>query len=202
MKFVDEAIIEVHAGKGGDGAHLQAEKSIPRGALTRRRRRGVSIVAVATATQYPITTVTRASTVQGRRERPRATSTENLRRRRRACPVGHRVAYLKREAVATSTSDCGQRFSAGGAAASATSLSRASIAPRHFTRVTGRAPAPQARLKLLADRAFSLAQRRQVHPTGPCRRAPQGRRSRSPRSLRARVLRADVNPSSAGSHPG
>ena len=32
MKFIDEAKIEVHAGKGGDGsAHFRREKYVPRG---------------------------------------------------------------------------------------------------------------------------------------------------------------------------
>ena len=32
MKFIDEAVIEVHAGKGGDGcASMRREKFIPRG---------------------------------------------------------------------------------------------------------------------------------------------------------------------------
>src|ERR671926_1397736 len=76
MKFIDEAIIEVHAGNGGDGsASFRREKYVPRGGPDGGDGgRGGSIYAVAdanlnTLVDYRYTRIFRAKSGEGGRGR-------------------------------------------------------------------------------------------------------------------------------------
>ena len=161
MKFVDEAIIEVHAGKGGDGvASFRREKFIPRGGPDGGDGgRGGSLYAVAdrninTLVDYRFARIHRAKNVEnGRGSDQYGKSAPDVLLR---VPVGTVVSDADTgEAVADLNRD-GERalLAAGGAGGIGNLHFKSSVnrAPRQFTRgAEGEHRRLRLELKLLAD---------------------------------------------------
>jgi GTPase len=161
MKFVDEAIIEVHAGKGGDGcASFRREKFVPRGGPDGGDGgRGGSIYAVAdrninTLVDYRFARIHRASDGEnGRGSDQYGKSASDVVLR---VPVGTVVSDSETsEAVADLAQD-GERalLAAGGAGGIGNLHFKSSVnrAPRQFTRGgEGEHRRLKLELKLLAD---------------------------------------------------
>jgi GTP-binding protein len=161
MKFVDEAMIEVHAGKGGDGvASFRREKYIPRGGPDGGDGgRGGSIVAVAdrnlnTLIDYRYARIHRAKDGEnGRGADQYGKSAPDVVLR---VPVGTVVSDLEGgERVADLDRDGGRALLAAGGTGGLGNLhykSSINRAPRQFTRGTeGEHRRLKLELKLLAD---------------------------------------------------
>jgi GTP-binding protein len=161
MKFVDEAVIEVHAGKGGDGcASFRREKFVPRGGPDGGDGgRGGSIYAVAdrninTLVDYRYARIHRAKDGENGRgsDQYGKSATDVVLR----VPVGTVVSDAESgDAVADLDRD-GERalLAAGGAGGIGNLHFKSSInrAPRQFTRGTeGEHRRLKLELKLLAD---------------------------------------------------
>ena len=161
MKFVDEAIIEVHAGKGGDGvASFRREKFVPRGGPDGGDGgRGGSIYAVAdrnvnTLVDYRFARIHRAKDGEkGRGADQYGKSASDIALR---VPVGTVVSDIETgEAVADLSQDGGRALLAAGGTGGLGNLhfkSSTNRAPRQFTRGTeGEHRRLKLELKLLAD---------------------------------------------------
>jgi GTP-binding protein len=161
MKFIDEAIIEVHAGKGGDGcASFRREKFIPRGGPDGGDGgRGGSIYAVAdrninTLIDYRFARIHRAKDGEnGRNSDQYGKSASDVVLR---VPVGTVVNDAESgEAVADLDRDGERALLAGGGAGGIGNLhfkSSINRAPRQFTRgAEGEHRRLKLELKLLAD---------------------------------------------------
>src|SRR5687767_3365501 len=161
MKFIDEAVIEVHAGKGGDGAaSFRREKFLPRGGPDGGDGgRGGSVYAVAdrninTLVDYRYARIHRAKDGENGRgsDQYGKSATDVVLR----VPVGTVVSDAESgEAVADLDRD-GERalLAAGGAGGIGNLHFKSSInrAPRQFTRGTeGEHRRLKLELKLLAD---------------------------------------------------
>ena len=161
MKFVDEAIIEVHAGKGGDGvASFRREKYVPRGGPDGGDGgRGGSIYAAAdrninTLIDYRYARIHRARDGEnGRGSDQYGKSASDIVLR---VPVGTVVSDLETgETVADLERDGGRALLAAGGAGGLGNLhfkSSVNRAPRQFTRGgAGEHRRLKLELKLLAD---------------------------------------------------
>jgi GTP-binding protein len=161
MKFVDEAMIEVHAGKGGDGcASFRREKFIPRGGPDGGDGgRGGSIYAVAdrninTLVDYRFARIHRARDGEGGRGKDQyGKSAQDIELR---VPVGTVVTDLEGDAQVADLNRDGERalLAAGGAGGIGNLHFKSSTnrAPRQFTRGgEGEHRRLKLELKLLAD---------------------------------------------------
>jgi GTP-binding protein len=161
MKFVDEAIIEIHAGKGGDGcASFRREKFIPRGGPDGGDGgRGGSIFAVAdrninTLVDYRFARIHRARDGEsGRGKDQYGKSAQDVELR---VPVGTVVSDTEDGAQVADLSHDGERalIAAGGAGGIGNLHFKSSTnrAPRQFTRGgEGENRRLKLELKLLAD---------------------------------------------------
>ena len=161
MKFVDEANIEVHAGKGGDGcASFRREKFIPRGGPDGGDGgRGGSIYAVAdrninTLIDYRFARIHRARDGEnGRGKDQYGKSAQDVELR---VPVGTVVSDIEGGALIADLSRDGERalLAAGGAGGIGNLHFKSSTnrAPRQFTRGgEGENRRLRLELKLLAD---------------------------------------------------
>ncbi|MGH8700618.1 MAG: Obg family GTPase CgtA [Burkholderiales bacterium] len=161
MKFVDEAIIEVHAGKGGDGvASFRREKFVPRGGPDGGDGgRGGSLYAVAdrnlnTLIDYRYARIHRAQHGEnGRGSDQYGKSAPDV---ALGVPVGTVVSDLETgEAIADLDRDGARALVARGGAGGLGNLhfkSSVNRAPRQFTRGTaGERRRLKLELKLLAD---------------------------------------------------
>jgi len=161
MKFVDEAIIEVHSGKGGDGvASFRREKFVPRGGPDGGDGgRGGGIYAVAdrnvnTLIDYRFARIHRAKDGENGRgsdQYGRSAADVVLR-----VPVGTVVSDLESGELITDLGQDGERalLAAGGAGGLGNLHFKSSInrAPRQFTRGgEGEHRRLKLELKLLAD---------------------------------------------------
>jgi GTP-binding protein len=161
MKFIDEAIIEVHAGKGGDGcASFRREKFVPRGGPDGGDGgRGGSIIAVAdrninTLVDYRFARIHRAKDGEAGRgsDQYGKSATDVILR----VPVGTVVSDAETgEAVSDLNSDGVRALLAAGGAGGIGNLhfkSSVNRAPRQFTRGgEGEHRRLKLELKLLAD---------------------------------------------------
>jgi GTP-binding protein len=161
MKFVDEAIIEVHAGKGGDGvASFRREKFVPRGGPDGGDGgRGGSLYALAdrninTLIDYRYARIHRARDGEnGRGADQYGKSAPDIELR---VPVGTVVSHLETgEAIADLDRDGARaRVARGGAGGLGNLHYKTSVnrAPRQFTRgAEGEHRRLKLELKLLAD---------------------------------------------------
>ena len=161
MKFVDEAIIEIHAGKGGDGcASFRREKFIPRGGPDGGDGgRGGSIYAVAdrninTLIDYRFARIHRARDGEnGRGKDQYGKSAQDIELR---VPVGTVVSDTEGGAQVADLNRDGERalLAAGGAGGIGNLHFKSSTnrAPRQFTRGgEGESRRLKLELKLLAD---------------------------------------------------
>jgi len=161
MKFVDEAIIEVHSGKGGDGvASFRREKFVPRGGPDGGDGgRGGGIYAIAdrnvnTLIDYRYARIHRAKDGEnGRGSDQYGKSAQDMVLR---VPVGTVVSELESGAQITDLGRDGERalLAAGGAGGLGNLHFKSSInrAPRQFTRGgEGEHRRLKLELKLLAD---------------------------------------------------
>jgi len=161
MKFVDEAIIEIHAGKGGDGvASFRREKFIPRGGPDGGDGgRGGSIHAVAdrninTLIDYRFARIHRARDGEnGRGSDQYGKSARDVELR---VPVGTVITDLEGGALVADLNRDGERalLAAGGAGGIGNLHFKSSTnrAPRQFTRGgDGELRRLKLELKLLAD---------------------------------------------------
>ena len=161
MKFVDEAIIEVHSGKGGDGvASFRREKFVPRGGPDGGDGgRGGGIYAIAdrnvnTLIDYRYARIHRAKDGEnGRGSDQYGKSAQDVVLR---VPVGTVVSELESGAQITDLGCDGERalLAAGGAGGLGNLHVKSSInrAPRQFTRGgEGEHRRLKLELKLLAD---------------------------------------------------
>jgi GTP-binding protein len=161
MKFVDEAVIEVHAGRGGDGcASFRREKYVPRGGPDGGDGgRGGSIYAVAdrnvnTLIDYRYARIHRAKDGEnGRGSDQYGRSADDVVLR---MPVGTVVSDLETGAVIADLGHDGDRalLAAGGAGGIGNLHFKSSVnrAPRQFTRgADGERRRLKLELKLLAD---------------------------------------------------
>ena len=161
MKFIDEAVIEVHAGRGGDGvASFRREKFVPRGGPDGGDGgRGGSVYAVAdrninTLVEYRYARIHRAgSGERGRGADQHGRSAPDLRLR---MPVGTVVSDLETGAIIADLDHDGARalLARGGASGLGNLHFKSSVnrAPRRFTRgAAGERRRLKLELKLLAD---------------------------------------------------
>ncbi len=161
MKFIDEATIEAHAGKGGDGsASFRREKFVPRGGPDGGDGgRGGSIVAVAdrninTLVDYRFARIHRAKHGEpGRGADCNGRSAEDIVLR---VPVGTVVSDLDNGDVITDLAAHGQRAllakGGNGGLGNLHFKSSTNRAPRQFTRgMPGESRKLKLELKVLAD---------------------------------------------------
>ena len=161
MKFIDEAIIEIHAGKGGDGAaSFRREKFVPRGGPDGGDGgRGGSVYAVAdrninTLVDYRYARIHRAKDGEnGRGSDQYGKSASDVVLR---VPVGTVVSDAESGETVADLSHDGERalLAAGGAGGIGNLHFKSSInrAPRQFTRgAEGEHRRLKLELKLLAD---------------------------------------------------
>lgn len=161
MKFVDEALIEVHAGKGGDGvAAFRREKYVPRGGPSGGDGgRGGSVYAVAdrnvnTLVEYRFARIHRAKNGEnGRGADCYGKGAEDI---TLPVPVGTVVADAETGAIVADLAQHGQRalLAKGGTGGLGNLHFKSSInrAPRQFTRgMPGESHKLRLELKVLAD---------------------------------------------------